>query len=92
MPLNLNRIDLIKIDVEGMEIDVLNGAKKSILKFKPILLIEFIKSDLNLLSEFLNSIQYNSIPMNGNIIALHRSDPMNHHIRIEDNILTIENI
>ena len=33
-------IDMIKIDVEGMEIDVLKGAKEILRKFKPLIYIE----------------------------------------------------
>lgn len=32
--------DFIKIDVEGMEFDVLRGAKKTVLKYKPLIMIE----------------------------------------------------
>jgi FkbM family methyltransferase len=38
--LKLNRLDFLKIDVEGMEKDVLDGAQKSIKKLKPIMYIE----------------------------------------------------
>ena len=37
---DISKIDLIKIDVEGNELDVLKGAIKSIHKFKPIILME----------------------------------------------------
>ena len=37
---NINRIDFLKIDVEGHELNVLKGAIKSIGKFHPIILIE----------------------------------------------------
>jgi FkbM family methyltransferase len=37
---NLEKIDLIKVDVEGAEFDVLNGAISTLRKDKPILLIE----------------------------------------------------
>jgi len=36
----LDNVGLIKIDVEGMEVDVLRGAKKTIEKYKPALFIE----------------------------------------------------
>ena len=36
----LKGIDLVKIDVEGMELDVLRGAKKVINKFRPLLYVE----------------------------------------------------
>ena len=37
---DLPNLKLLKIDVEGMEIDVLKGAKKLISKFKPIIYVE----------------------------------------------------
>ncbi|MGS0748883.1 FkbM family methyltransferase [Halpernia sp. GG3] len=37
---NISKIDLIKIDVEGNEMKTLRGAKESISRFKPILLVE----------------------------------------------------
>jgi FkbM family methyltransferase len=39
---NLNKIDLIKIDVEGAEIDVVNGMDNILKKNKPILIIELV--------------------------------------------------
>lgn len=45
--LNLDIVHLIKIDVEGHEIDVLNGCKNIIDKFSPILIIEINKHTLN---------------------------------------------
>ncbi|MDC1366187.1 FkbM family methyltransferase [Pelagibacterales bacterium] len=38
--LNINNIGLIKIDVEGFEIEVLKGAKETILRNKPTMIIE----------------------------------------------------
>ena len=37
---NIKDIDFIKIDVEGNEMKTLRGAKKTILKFKPMLMVE----------------------------------------------------
>ena len=37
---NLKRLDFIKIDVEGNEMETLRGAEKTIKKFKPILMVE----------------------------------------------------
>lgn len=37
----LNRIDLIKVDVEGSEMEVLHGAQETIRRFDPDLVIEF---------------------------------------------------
>jgi FkbM family methyltransferase len=41
--LNLPKVNLIKIDVEGMEMSVLSGAHNTIVKHKPILFVEFLK-------------------------------------------------
>lgn len=38
--LELNRIDVIKIDTDGFELEVLKGAKNTIQKFRPILIVE----------------------------------------------------
>ena len=41
---NENRIDVIKIDVEGHELEVLQGASKIIDKYNPLLYFEFINA------------------------------------------------
>lgn len=58
----LTRIDLIKIDVEGHELQVLKGAKNTLKKFKPFCLIEFnsyvmIKENNMLPQEFLKELE-----------------------------------
>jgi FkbM family methyltransferase len=73
--LNLNRLDLIKIDIEGMEIEALIGAEKSIKKFKPQLIIEKIKSEQNQLIELLEKYEYKIFHSDINLIAINKSDP-----------------
>lgn len=53
--MNLPRVDLIKIDIEGMEIEALEGASHTIQKSKPQLIIEKIKSNEQALTRFLSS-------------------------------------
>ena len=43
--LNIDNINIIKIDCEGAELLVLQGAKKSINYFKPIIVMEFCKQN-----------------------------------------------
>lgn len=43
---SIDRLDFIKVDVEGMELSVLQGATSSILKYQPILLVEFYPDKL----------------------------------------------
>jgi FkbM family methyltransferase len=59
-----DKVDLIKIDVEGMELDVLKGAKKILSEYHPDLYIEAITE-----SQFLSISQYLS---NYNYIAQKR--------------------
>lgn len=61
----LTRVDIIKIDVEGFEHKVLNGAMKTIQRFKPILFIELDDNNLkaqqssaNNLVQYIKSIGY----------------------------------
>lgn len=56
--LNLNQLDFMKIDVEGMEINVLKGAANCIAKFRPLILLEFLKSDQKILIEWLKNANY----------------------------------
>ena len=42
---DLPRVDLIKIDIEGMEMEALEGASRTIERSRPIMLIEKIKTD-----------------------------------------------
>lgn len=43
--IDIDRVDLIKIDVEGMEHEVVSGAKEIISKFKPFLFVENDRAD-----------------------------------------------
>jgi FkbM family methyltransferase len=57
--MDLHQINFIKIDVEGMEIKVLKGAEKSINKFRPFILVEYLKSSQNELIDWFNLYNYN---------------------------------
>lgn len=54
---NLVNVDLIKIDVEHHELEVLKGAKETILKYKPVLFIEILHgTDAAIRQEIFNFI------------------------------------
>ena len=76
--LNLPRLDYVKIDCEGMEIEVLNGAMKSIQKHKPILQIEVIKSNPQEIISLLKD--YEIFPFGINFLCVHKDDPCLSHI------------
>jgi FkbM family methyltransferase len=56
--MNFSRMDFLKIDVEGMEMKVLKGAEKSINKFRPFILIEYLKSDKDAMVTWLKETDY----------------------------------
>lgn len=74
--LKLARVDLIKIDVEGMELEVLEGARESIQAYQPSLLIEAIKSSANGIAAFLKRLGYQTTPAGLNLLAVHGNDPL----------------
>ena len=65
------KISLIKIDVEGFEDNVLNGMKKTILKYKPLIIIdEKIKKISNKTKDFLKILENLNIEENKIIIIV----------------------
>jgi FkbM family methyltransferase len=79
---NLPRVDFIKIDVEGMELEALEGAKRSITQSHPIMLIEKIKTDAEKLRAWLKAHGYEIIDAGINMLAIHQSDKTLSEIRI----------
>jgi len=67
----LPRVNLLKIDVEGMDIDVLLGAKNTIDAFHPNVFIEHnnnIKSTLKEIDELFASFKYNKTVIGNNVL------------------------
>lgn len=72
--LNLPRVDFIKIDIEGMEMEALSGARETINRYHPVLLIEKIKTDISQLERWLADNGYQPFALGINILAVHQSD------------------
>lgn len=73
--LNLPRLDLLKIDVEGMELDVLDGAYETIKRYSPIIIAEHIKCSRTVLERSLEARDYDLALIGMNIVAVHSEDP-----------------
>ena len=43
---HISKLDMVKIDVEGSELDVLEGIENTLLKFKPVLIMEVVSQYL----------------------------------------------
>ncbi len=80
--LALPRLDMLKIDVEGMELEVLEGAVRSIDTMHPLILAEHIKSDATRLTGLLEAAGYRVIPFGINLLAVHTTDPVNEKITV----------
>jgi FkbM family methyltransferase len=78
--LNLKRLDFLKLDVEGMELEALAGASETIQRCAPALLIEVIKSDKAEIAKRLDAWGYASVPMGLNVFAVRHDDPLRAHI------------
>lgn len=87
--LNMDRLDFLKLDVEGMEMEALQGAWKTINKCKPVMLIECIKVAQEKLRDELQSIGYDVYRFGGNFLAVHESDKMAGDVSVEDDNLRI---
>jgi len=87
--LDLDRVDLLKIDVEGMEADVLEGAQETIKKHTPQLCIEWIKSNADAIKGTLAGWGYRYFIVGENLIAIHNKDGAGNNISMKDGILHI---
>ena len=85
--LELARLDFMKIDVERMELEVLEGAKRSIARFKPQMIIEVAKSDKGKILERLEKAGYKVYFPGLNVLAIHQTDPANGRIKTEGDML-----
>jgi FkbM family methyltransferase len=69
----ITRVDYIKIDVEGMDIDVLKGAEKTLAAYSPCIFIEHSDNRRSILDEivaFLGQDCYNFKVIGNNVLAV----------------------
>jgi Methyltransferase FkbM domain len=75
------RVDLVKVDVEGMELDVLAGAEKCIANHHPILVVEWLKTGRDKLKSWFEQHRYVAIETKINFFAVHETDKCRSHIK-----------
>lgn len=83
------RVDFIKIDVEGMEVEVLTGAQDTISRCKPVMMIEIIKTDKVAVESFLSAQAYVIYPMGINLLAVHAADPIIKHLGVNNGVINL---
>jgi FkbM family methyltransferase len=70
----LPRVDFIKLDVEGMELEALEGAEKTIKSSRPILLVERVKTNAEELQRWFGDHGYVLREVGMNVLAIHSDD------------------
>ena len=58
---NLERVDFVKIDTEGYEFFILQGAKEFLTKYRPIIFIEIFDENRQKVDQLLSELKYNCI-------------------------------
>jgi FkbM family methyltransferase len=71
---NFPRLDLLKIDIEGMELDALAGAAGCIGANHPIIFVEKLKTDAAELRAWLEARDYAVFDAGRNFLAVHEAD------------------
>jgi FkbM family methyltransferase len=82
--LALPRVDLIKIDIEGMELEALEGAQQIIERSRPVILVESIKAGSERLRAFLDQRGYKVVEAGINLLAIHKTDPVVNDLQIPE--------
>lgn len=67
---NFQNLRLMKIDAEGMELDVLEGADATLRRCRPVLFVEFLKSDKAALRGRVESLEYDVYESGINLLGV----------------------
>ena len=78
--LSMARLDIIKLDIEGMEPSALAGAKDTIARLKPIVVVEWVLCGKEAIAACLPNYQFFELGMD--LLAIHESDPAAQRVKL----------
>lgn len=82
--LALPRVDLIKLDIEGMEFEALEGARQLIEASRPVVLVKSAKAGPQPLRTWLEERGYRVVDAGINLLAIHANDPTLNLLQIQE--------
>lgn len=71
----MTRLDFVKMDIEGMELEALHGAVQTLTEHMPIVSLEHIKAEPGSLQAFLKDLGYRCFTLQSHVLGVHRDDP-----------------
>jgi FkbM family methyltransferase len=88
--LELERIDLVKLDIEGMELEALRGGRAMLERCRPILHVEANRHGARAeLEKFAAFLGYRTYPIGINMLAIHEADPTLRQLSVADGRLSL---
>jgi FkbM family methyltransferase len=82
--LALPRVDFIKLDIGGMELEALEGARQTIERSRPVFLVDSLKVGAERLRVFLDEQGYKVVNAGINVLAIHKSDPVVNELQVPE--------
>ena len=73
-----------------MELDVLRGAKETLKRCAPVILVETLKTDAQDIRKLLADVAYaDCYEVAPNMLAISERDPLRQHVSLRDNVLCL---
>ncbi len=79
--MNLPRVDFIKADVEGMELEILNGALNTVKRDQPYIMVEWTLTGRDVIEKYMELIDYETVRCNINLMCGPKGNPVVNEIR-----------